>query len=132
MAKPLNTIVNAAKGMVSIATDSWKTNLEALVERGEISVDEGKNLLSTLEGQVKEGQSELQKFSKNLFKAVSKTEKKDSKLAPTAADYELQNQQIKTLEIKMNLLVKEVFSLRKQLDAPSKTTRTQKAPAKEK
>lgn len=112
MDKSFDTIFKIAKGVATIATDVLKSSLNELIEKGELSEKEGENLMETLEKKVKEGQQEIKYFSKNLFKTISKTIIDDAKSAPSAADYELQKEQIRALELKVNLLIKEVTSLR--------------------
>ncbi len=106
-------------GMVSNTTESLKNGIDELVKKGKLSEEEGQSVVSRLEDNFVEKKEEFEAIVTN---AVGLTMSKLN--LPTASGIQRLEKRIKSLEIKVGLLSKE-------LDAMQKAS-AKKAPAKKK
>ena len=107
-------------GLVSNTTDSLKKGMDDLVKKGKISEAEGAKVVSNLEENLAEKREE---FEAILTNAVGITMAKLN--LPTAEGINRLEKRIKSLEIKVGLLSKELDNMEKA-EAPKKKTTTRK------
>ncbi|MEM1322623.1 MAG: phasin family protein [Bacteroidota bacterium] len=111
-------------GIVSNTTDTLKKGMEDLVNKGKISEEEGQKVVSSIEENLSEKKEE---FEAMLNNAVGLTMAKLN--LPTADAINRLEKRIKSLEIKVGLLSKELDAVGKTAEPAKKTTRRRKTAA---
>lgn len=103
-------IFDAALMFASIVNQNWQKSLHELIEKGNLSKEEGEHLAKDLEQKIAEGQQQFEGFTKTIFKTVSKSfsEKQESE---TTLQTDLLEERVQSLELKISLLVREITSL---------------------
>ncbi len=108
-------------GFVSNTTESLKKGMDDLVKKGKISEAEGAKVVSNLEDNLAEKREEFEAIMTN---AVGITMAKLN--LPTAEGINRLEKRIKSLEIKVGLLSKELDGLEKPAPKKKTTTRRRK------
>lgn len=124
MSDTTNKIFDAALGAISQANEVWKKNLNDLIEKGKMSREEGDSLLVNLEKKIKEGQKQYEDFAKNAYDNVSKSFT-ETKTTPAADPYtNILEERVKSLEIKISLLIRELAEVRELAEKKQTKRRT--------
>lgn len=104
-------------GLVNTTAGTFKKGVEDLVERGKISEDEGKKVVAGLEENMSEKREEFEAVLTNVVGvALAKLN------LPTADSIKSIEKRIKSLEIKVGLLSKEMDAKTTAKKAPVKKT----------
>lgn len=108
-------IFDAALGFASVVNQNWQKSLYELIEKGNLSKEEGEHLAKDLEQKMAEGQKQFEGFTKNIFKTVSKSfsEKQDIE---TISKVDLLEERVQSLELKISLLVREITSMQDTIE----------------
>ena len=109
-------LFDAALGMVTAANEAWKKNLDELIEKGKITREEGESLIDNLENKVAEGKKQFEAIAKNMMDKVNKSfsEKEDT---PDKEKTNTLEDRVKSLELKISLLIREMAALKDEISA---------------
>lgn len=125
-----SNIFTASVKIITTLLDIAKENLEYLISIGRLSQEDGERILDEMETRFREGQKQYEQSLKTIINGVSQAVSRFREDEEEAKTQKLEGR-IKSLELKVSLLVKEIQTLRLEAEksaSPAKPKR--KAPVK--
>ena len=119
-----SNIFTASVKIITTLLDIAKQNLEYLISIGRLSQEDGDQIMNEMESRFREGQKQYEQSLKTIIKGVSQAVSGFREDEQEIKTQKLE-ERIKSLELKVSLLVKEIQTLREEA-AKSASTRQRK------
>ena len=103
-------LFDTAIEMASVANEQWKKSISELMNKGNLSEEEGNGLLENLEEKMLEGQKEYGKLFQKAYSNISSSFSEKPK-EPTINS--LLERRIVSLELKISLMAREMMEQKK-------------------
>ena len=107
-------LLDAAIEMATTANEHWKKNISELINKGNLSAEEGKGILDSLEEKMVEGQKEYENFLKKAYSTISNSFS-DNAQSEQSNTKPLEDRVV-SLELKISLMAREMMAQKKLID----------------